>query len=404
MNDLQLRQQFPALQRLHQGEPLVFLDGPAGTQVPHLVIEAIANYYRNSNANTHGTFITTQETDTMMEATRQKVADFLGAAGAHTISFGQNMTSLNFSLSHAIGKILQPGDEILITQLDHESNRGPWLLLRERGIVVKEVRLLPDGTLDYEHFQSQLNERTRLVAVGYASNMLGTVNDLETIRKWTYQVGAWLLVDAVHYAPHFSIDVQQLGCDFLLCSAYKFYGPHVGLLYCKPGLLDRLPAERLRTTYQHAPYSIETGTLNHAAIAGVQASIDFIAGLGEGNHYRARLQDAMQRIGAKEKSLFVSLVEGLKTHPSIQIFGVDAQVAHRAPTVSFTVKGHTATQVCQYLAAHNICAWNGHFYALRATEILGLAPEGVVRMGISLYTTLQEVQRTLEVLHGAYKD
>lgn len=246
MNDF-VRQQFPALQRVHNGSPLVFLDGPAGTQVPAMVIEAIADYYKNSNANTHGQFVTTQETDAIMEATRENIATFLGAADASTISLGQNMTSLNFSLSRAVARTLQPGDEILITQLDHEANRGPWLTLREQGIVVKEVRLLPSGMLDYEDLEHKLSDRTRLLAMGYSSNILGTVNDVYLARKLTYQVGAWLLLDAVHYAPHLPIDVQALGCDFLLCSAYKFYGPHVGILYSKPGLLDRIPTDRLRT-------------------------------------------------------------------------------------------------------------------------------------------------------------
>jgi cysteine desulfurase family protein (TIGR01976 family) len=334
----------------------------------------------------------------MMEDTRLKVAHFLGAAGGHTISFGQNMTTLNFSLSHAIGKILQPGDEIIITQLDHESNRGPWLALREKGIVVKEVRLLAEGVLDYQHFQQQLTERTRLVAMGFSSNILGTVNEVEKVRKWTHEVGAWLLIDAVHYAPHFPIDVQQLDCDFLLCSAYKFYGPHVGLLYCRPGLLDRLPTERLRTTYQHAPYSIETGTLNHAAIAGVSAAIDFLAGLGEGKNYRLRLHNAMLSLGNTEKERFAQLFEGLEAHPTIRVLGTDATTPHRAPTVAFTLKNFTPLEVCQHLAKHNICAWNGHFYAIRATEILGLSPHGVVRMGISMYNTSEEITHTLKVL------
>jgi len=223
MNDL-FYQQFPALKRQEDGKSFVFLDGPAGTQVPQSVIDAISSYYQNSNANAHGAFITTQETDQILDDTRRKIATFLGAEGPHTISYGPNMTSLNFSLSRAMGRILQAGDEILITQLDHEANRGPWLALREQGIIVKEIPLLPEGVLDYEAFEDLLSHRTRLVAMGWASNILGTINQIRKVRALSHKVGAWLLIDAVHYAPHFSIDVQKIGCDFLLCSAYKFYG------------------------------------------------------------------------------------------------------------------------------------------------------------------------------------
>ena len=270
-----IRAFFPALSRVHKGKHLIFLDGPAGVQVPNRVIEAISNYYATSNANTHGQFVTSVETDELMNKLRQNAADFLGAEGPHTISFGQNMTSLNYSLSRAIGKTLLPGDEVLITQLDHEANRGPWLALREQGIIVREVELLPEGVLNYEDFEAKINERTRVVAMGMAANIFGTINEVHRVRALTHKVNALLVLDAVHYAPHFSIDVKAIGCDFLLCSAYKFYGPHVGILYSKPGQLDRLPADRLRTTDQHAPYSIETGTLNHAALAGVDAAIDF---------------------------------------------------------------------------------------------------------------------------------
>lgn len=394
-----IRDQFPALQRQHNGKPLIFLDGPAGTQVPQVVIDAITDYYKNSNANTHGQFLTTQETDAIMHATRENLATFLGAEDAHTISLGQNMTTLNFSLSRAIGRLLQPGDEILITQLDHEANRGPWLALREQGIVVKEVRLLPSGMLDYADMERQLNHRTRLLAMGYSSNILGTVNEVLLARKLTYQVGAWLLLDAVHYAPHLPIDVQAIGCDFLLCSAYKFYGPHIGILYSKPGLLDRLPTDRLRTAYQHAPYSIETGTYNHAAAAGTNAAVNFIASLGNGTLQRERILNAMQQISQHEKSLITRLYNGLSNIKGVQVIGLPADTEMRAPTLSFSVAGKSPTEVCQYLASHNVCAWDGHFYAIRATEVLGLLEKGgVTRMGISLYTTEAEVDYTIELM------
>lgn len=394
-----IRQQFPALQRLHQDRPLLFLDGPAGTQVPQQVMDAISTYYSKSNANTHGTFLTTHETDQILAQTRQNVATFLGAEGAHTISFGQNMTTLNYSLARAIGRHLQEGDEILITQLDHEANRGPWLSLLESGIIVREVRLLANGLLDYEDMAQKINERTRLVAMGYASNILGTINDVAHVRSLTHKVGAWLLLDAVHYAPHLPIDVQAIGCDFLLCSAYKFYGPHVGLLYSKPGLLDRLPTDRLRTAAQVAPYSIETGTLNHAAIAGVDAAIQFIAQLGDGATLRATLLSAMHQIHAHELKLAQQLFDGLGAIDGITIYGPEIKKGWRAPTLSFSMEGQTATEVCKQLAAQNIFAWDGHFYAIRAVEVLGLLERGgVTRMGISVYTTAEEIDKTIEAV------
>lgn len=394
-----IRLQFPALQRIHNGKKLVFLDGPAGVQVPHVVIDSISDYYKTSNANSHGAFITTKETDVVIDSTRSNVATFLGAEGPHTISFGQNMTTLNFSLSHAIGRALHPGDEILITQLDHESNRGPWLGLRDKGIVVREVALLENGELDYDDFAAKINERTRLVAMGYAANIFGTVNKVEAVRKMTYQVGAWLLVDAVHYAPHLPIDVQALGCDFLLCSAYKFYGPHVGLLYTRPGLLDRLQPDRLRTSAQNAPHSIETGTPNHAALAGVKASIDFIASFGKGEDLRSRILDAMDQIHGHEIALAKQLSDGLDRIEGVTLVGPPIVKGHRAPTLAFTIEGKSPKEVCEYLAERNICAWAGHFYALRAIEVLGLLERGgVTRMGMSMYNLPSEIDYTLEVI------
>lgn len=394
-----IRGQFPSLQRLHQDKPLVYFDGPAGSQVPQSVLDAMTNYYKNSNANTHGQFITTHETDQMMERARDTVAAFLGAEDGHTISFGQNMTTLNFALSRAIGRVLQAGDEVLITQLDHEGNRGPWLSLRERGIIVREVKMRMDGTLNYEDLESKLNDRTRLVAMGYASNFFGTVNDVKLVRQMTHQAGAWLLVDAVHYAPHLPIDVQTVGCDFLLCSAYKFYGPHVGILYSRPGLLDRLPTDRLRTAPQVAPYSIETGTLNHAAVAGVEAAVQFIASIGNGNTLRDRILSAFDTISSYEIGLARRLYDGLSAIKGISIKGPGMNVPHRAPTLVFTLDGKKPEEVCRHLAAHGVCAWDGHFYALRATEVMGLLEQGgVTRMGMMVYNTADEVDYTLDVL------
>ena len=391
-----IRKQFPSLQRKHNDLPMVFLDGPAGTQVPQSVIEAISHYYSTSNANTHGAFITTRETDDVIQHMRQSMAALLGAENEDTISIGQNMTSLNFALARAMSRILQPGDEVLITQLDHEANRGPWLTLTHFGINVKEVILQSDGVLDYDDFASKINAKTKLVCMGMSSNCIGTVNNFKLVRKLTNQYNAWLLLDAVHYAPHFSIDVQSLGCDFLLCSAYKFYGPHVGILYSRPGLLDQLPTDRLRTAGQKAPYSIETGTLNHAAIAGVGAAVGFLASLGSGGSLREKLISAYQSISEHEYRLAGKLYQGLKQIPGLTMIGQDFSAPSRTPTVSFTMKGKTPWQICEHLAKKNICAWDGHFYAIRAIEVLGLLEQGgVTRLGISLYNTEEEVNLTV---------
>jgi cysteine desulfurase family protein (TIGR01976 family) len=401
LNISSLRTQFPSLSRLHNGKPLIFIDGPAGTQVPEYVINAMSDYYKTSNSNTHGAFITTQETDALMHAMRQTVADFIGTESSSTISVGQNMTTLNFALARGIGRILQPSDEILITQLDHEANRGPWLSLRERGIVVREINLLDSGVLDYDDFEKKINNRTRLVAMGMSSNALGTVNNFELVRKLTYKHNAWLLLDAVHYAPHYAIDVQQLGCDFLLCSAYKFYGPHVGILYSKPGLLDQIPTDHLRTAGQTAPDKIETGTLNHAAMAGVKAAVEWIAQQGTGNTLREKIVSAYQAIGEHEHKLVSKLFKGLNAIPGIKVIGQPIGSGKRAPTLSFTKEGMTPLEVCTRLATENICAWDGHFYAIHAIEVLSLLEKGgVTRMGISVYNTEEEIERVLKVVRS----
>ena len=394
-----VRNQFPSLQRKPGNIPMVFLDGPGGTQVPDRVINAISDYYKTSNANSHGEFITTHETDAVIANMRTAMAALLNAEHANCISIGQNMTTLNFSLARGIARLLKPGDEVLITQLDHEGNRGPWLMLRDYGVIVKEVMLRQSGVLDYDDFEAKINENTRVVAIGMAANSIGTINDIQKARELAYKHNAWLVLDAVHYAPHFSIDVQKLGCDFLLCSAYKFYGPHVGILYSRPGLLDRIPTDRLRTAGQAAPDSIETGTLNHAAIAGVTAAVAFLASLGNGTTLRERLVNAYLNIGEHERKLALQLHEGLRKIPGVNIVGQDFTSKHRAPTVSFTMNGKTPQQVCAHLAKKNICAWDGHFYAIRTIEVLGLLEKGgITRLGISVYNRSQDIEATLNEL------
>ncbi len=385
----------------------MFLDGPAGTQVPTRVIDAIGDYYRTSNANIHGGFVTSVETDRLLHDTREAVAAFLGAADGRTISFGANMTSLAFALAHALVRTWEEGDEVVITALDHEANRGPWLMLRERGIVVREAGVTAGGTLDLDDLERQIGPRTRLVAVGWASNALGTVNDVERIRDLARERSggrARLLVDAVHYAPHFPIDVAALDPDVLLCSAYKFYGPHVGLLYCRPGLLDELPTDKLIPQEDAAPYRIETGTLNHAAIAGVRAAIDYIASWGEGESLRARLVSAMEKIAAYEHSLALRYWRQVREIPGVTVRGPgvdapDGAAGRRAPTVSITVEGTTPSALAAELGARGICVWDGDFYAVRLIEVLGLAERGgVLRTGVSMYNTADEIDRLVQAL------
>jgi len=393
------RKDFPALQRARAAGELAFLDGPGGSQVPRCVIEAIEDFYASCNVNTHGNFPPSQEVDRRMQVAREALAAFLGAAGPQCISFGQNMTTLNFSLSSAIGRTLKPGDEVLITQLDHEANRGPWLKLKDQGVVVREVLMTPAGQLDADDMAAKISARTKLLALGASSNALGTVNDLALARRLTREVGALLVLDAVHYAPHFPLDVQALDPDFLLCSAYKFYGPHVGVLYSRPGALDNLPTDRLSVQDPQAPYRIETGTLNHAAIDGARAAVQYLAGWGTGASLRARIVDAMSSIAAYEHELAKGYYEAVRRIPGVRVWGPDFSRRARAPTVSITLDSMTASQAAAALGAQGICVWDGNFYAARAVELLGLEQRGgLLRTGFSLYSTEAESQRLLAAL------
>lgn len=393
------REDFPALARIQGGRPLAYFDGPGGTQVPRPVIEAISGYYAHGSANTHGQFATSEETDHLIQATREAAAALLGAPSWRCISFGANMTSLAFALSRALARAVKAGDEVVITQLDHEANRGPWKALAERGAVIREVALRPDGTLDPEDFARQVTSRTRLVAVGYASNLLGTMNDLALARRLSKEAGALLLVDAVHGAPHFPLDVVALDVDVLLCSAYKFYGPHVGILYTRPGLLESLEPDRLSTVDQDAPWRIETGTLNHAALAGVKAAIEYLAGFGAGLDLRSQLRDALARIEARERQVARGYADAVAALPGVRVWGPGFGQGRRAPTVAITLEGITPSEAARQLGRQGVLVGDGHFYAARAAEILGLADQGgVLRAGMSLYTTPSEVDRLVEGL------
>ena len=394
---LRSRQDFPALVK---NPALAFLDGPGGSQVPRVVVDAVADVYASCNVNTHGNFAPSREVDRRMQAARSVVAAFLGAEDGACISFGQNMTTLNFALSAAIGRTLAKDDEVLITQLDHEANRGPWAGLAERGAVVREVRLLESGELDAADMAAKITPRTKLLAIGASANSLGTVNDIALARRLTRQVGALLIVDAVHYAPHFPVDVQALGADFLLCSGYKFYGPHVGVLYSRPGALDALPTYRLSVQDPLAPYRIETGTLNHAAIDGVRAAVEYIASWGSGTSLRERIVDAMTHIAAYEHDLAKHYHDAARRIPGVRVWGPDfAAGRKRAPTVSITLDKVTAAEAAGALGSQGICVWDGDFYAARAVQALGLAERGgLLRTGISMYNTRDELNRLLAAL------
>lgn len=394
---LRARKDFPALARTDAGKTLAFFDGPAGTQVPNQVMQAINDVYLNFNVNTGGDFVTSREVGEAMWRTREKVAQFFNAADPSSISFGQNMTTLAYSLSHAFARLWGEGDEVVVSALDHEANRGPWLQLEERGVRIREIGIDGQGRYRPDDIEEMITERTRLVTVCAASNALGTVNDLSPIRARTREVGAWMLVDAVHYAPHLPIDVAGLDPDFLLCSAYKFYGPHVGFLYARSGLLDSLPTDRLRTQKQSAPYRIETGTLNHAAIVGSGAAIDYIASWGEGDGYRERLVSAMTGIAALEHELARQYYDAVISLPGVTAHGPDFSAATRTPTVSISIATCPADKATAKLARRGLCLWNGHFYAIRPTELLGLLEHGgLIRMGVSMYNTPDEIDRLIE--------
>ena len=401
INSSEIRDFFPSIVRAdHNNNQIIYLDGPGGTQVPIQVIEAISQYYIRSNANTHGEFITSQETDKVMDDLRLKMSEFLGSESPDTISIGQNMTSLNYSLARALAKKFNSGDEVIITELDHEANRGPWRVLEEVGIKLIEVSLLQNGALDYEDFKNKINDKTVMVCMGMSSNALGTLNDFVAVKSFLPE-NCLFLLDAVHFAPHFSINVKELGCDFLLCSAYKFYGPHVGFLYSKPGLLEQLETDCLVVQDQKAPYIIETGTLNHAACAGVSAAIDFIANIGDGNLYRDKLINAFSKISSHEFELAKQLYDSLNNLDKVNVVGKDFSDTKRTPTVSFIHFDYTPQEVCKTLASNNICAWDGHFYALKAIQKLGLEQKGgVTRLGVSIYNTKEEIERTVSIIES----
>ncbi len=405
----EIRSHFPSLQ-----SGALFFDNPGGTQVSQEVIDAVGDYYRTSNANTHGAFSTSRRTDAIVADTRAALADFLNAASANEIVFGLNMTTLTFSISRALGRTLAAGDEIIVTQLDHDADISPWLALQERGVIIRWVNIHPeDCTLDLADLENLLSDKTRIVAVGGASNAVGTINDLGMIIPMAHAAGARVFVDAVHLAPHVPIDVQSLDCDLLACSVYKFYGPHLGVLYGKHELLDQLPAYKVRPVGNEPPDKFETGTQNHEGIAGALAAVQYLAALGAkyGDPFaasfpsvtgrRRQLKAALAAIKAYEEELFTRLMVGLSQIPGIHIYGIAdvKRFDQRTPTVAFTLDGFTPGEVAERLGREEIYVWDGNYYALAVMERLGLeAHGGAVRVGLGHYNTAQEVDRFLQVL------
>jgi cysteine desulfurase family protein (TIGR01976 family) len=409
-----LRAQFPALALEDAGRPAVYFDGPGGTQVPQRVIDAMADYLIHTNANHGGVFRTSRQSDAILAAAHAAMADFLNAPSAHEIVFGANMTTLTFAFSRTIGRELEAGDEILITRLDHDANRAPWLALAERGAIVREVDFDPaDCTLRLDDLAAKLGPRTRLVALGYASNAVGTINPIAEIAQMVHAAGAWLWVDAVHYAPHGPIDVQALGCDFLVCSPYKFFGPHAGVVWGRYDLLERLHAYKVRPAGDLPPDKFETGTQCHEAQAGVLAAIEYLAELGETyggglagqfpgfSGRRLALKQTMAAIQAYERPLFARFVAGLLAIPGLTFYGISdpPRFDRRTPTAAFRLAGRTPQEVAEHLARCGVYVWAGNFYTLAVTERLGLEETGgVVRAGLAHYNTAEEVDYCLACL------
>ncbi len=397
----ELREQFPALQ-----SQAVHFDNPAGTQVPQRVIEAVTGYYKTMNANSGGAFPTSQRSDAMLVAARQTVANFLNASSHEEIAFGPNMTTLMFGLSRAIGKTLQPGDEIVLTRMDHDANVAPWLLVAEdHDLTVRWVDIRVENcTLDMGTLEAALNDRTRVVATVHASNAVGTINPISQIAAMAHAAGALHVVDAVQSAPHIPIDVQALGCDFLLCSAYKFYGPHIGIMWGRHQLMNELPAYKVRPAKNKSPFRWETGTPSYETIAGTMAALEYLAEIGEhqGDTFsnfsgqRLHFKAGMQAIVNYERDLVAHLIDVLQSLPGVYIAGITdpAHYTQRVPTVAFTLAGHSPAEIAEHLANHNIYVWDGHYYALVIMERLGqLETGGMVRVGLAHYNTHAEIDR-----------
>jgi cysteine desulfurase family protein (TIGR01976 family) len=401
-----VRSQFPSLSQTVAGQPAVFLDGPGGTQVTQRVIDAIGDYLKNSNANTCGAYATSQRTNAVIADARAAMADFFGCDHDEVV-FGPNMTTLTFAVSRSIGRELGPGDEIVLTHLDHDANVSPWRALEERGATIRFAQINEDDcTLNMTDLAQKISSRTRVVAVGYASNAVGTINDVKEIVRLAHQKGALAYIDAVHYAPHGPIDVRALDCDFLVCSSYKFFGPHMGILYGKREHLQRLQPYKVRANTNAVPNRWEWGTLNHECIAGITACVDYLADLGRqvdppASTRRAALRAAYGAIQQHEHRLAETLIGGLLAIPGLKFYGIRdvGKLDGRCPTVAVRIAGRTPLELATKLGERGFFTWDGNYYALNLTERLDVEKDGgFLRIGLAHYNTAEEVQRFLSAL------
>src|SRR5271156_7121878 len=403
-----VRSQFPALAQTVNGHPAVFLDGPGGTQVPQRVIDAIANYLSRNNANTGGAYSTSRNTERMIAEARSAMGDFLNCDGDEIV-FGPNMTTLTYAMSRALGREFGPGDEIVLTLLDHDANFSPWKALEEKGVIIRTVKFNEeDCTLDMLDLAAKIGARTRLVAVGYASNAAGTINNVAEVVRLARQAGALSYIDAVHYAPHGPIDVRALDCDFLACSSYKFFGPHMGVLYGKKEHLTRLQPYKVAANTHAVPLNWEWGTLDHECIAGITACVDYLADLGRHidpstSARRIALLTAWKAIQKHERILVESLISGLLQIPGLKLYGISdpERFDERCPTVALRIAGHTPLKLATELGRRGFFTWDGNYYALNLTEHLDVEKDGgFLRIGLAHYNTAEEVERFLHSLGG----
>ena len=405
-----IREQFPAMNKMVNGHPAAYLDGPGGTQVPQRVIDKIVDYLINHNSNIHGVFETSMDTDQMILDARKTFADFFGCSWEE-VSFGANSTSINFNLSHALARDLKPGDEILITDIDHEANRGPWEILEERGVIVKNVKVdLEKCIVDMEDFKSKITPKTKIVAFNYASNGVGSISPVKEMVKMAQDMGAVTIVDAVHYALHGPIDVKDMNTDYLFCSAYKFFGPHMGLLYAKKDRMEGLRTIKVLEQEDWAPLKFETGTLNHEGIAGAAEAVEFIADLGA--KYEEAFKDELEGLEGRRRKIVAGMlsleayeapiadyfIEELVKIQGLKIYGPPKGFP-RTSTVSFTLDNKHPREIAEYLASKGIFVWDGDFFATKLVKVLGLRERGgLVRVGLAPYNTMEEIERTIEAI------
>ena len=401
-----VRAQFPALAQSITQQPAVFFDGPGGTQVSQRVIDAIADYLSRNNANTGGAYLTSRNTDRMIAEARSAMGDFLNC-DADEVVFGPNMTTLTYGMSRALGRDLGPGDEIVLTLLDHDANFSPWKALEEKGVTIRTVRFNEeDCTLDMRDLASKIGERTKIVAVGYASNAVGTINNVAEVVQLARQVGALSYIDAVHYAPHGAIDVRALDCDFLVCSTYKFFGPHMGVLYGKHEHLKRLQPYKVRPNTDNIPNCWEWGTLNHECIAGIKGCVDYWEEIGrrarpEVTTRRTAILAAHEAIHQHEREMTERMIAGLLAIPGLKLYGISdpQRFDNRCATFVVRIEGHTPLELATKLGERGFFAWDGNYYALNLTEQLDVERlGGFLRIGLVHYNTTEEVDKMLRAL------